>query len=52
MIRILITDDEEFSREQIMGELLRMEIPESCIIEAINGADVLRKAKEQQILNI
>ena len=49
MIRILITDDEEFSRKQIMGELLRMEIPESCIIEAINGADALRKAKEQQI---
>ncbi|MGN0178802.1 MAG: response regulator [Monoglobaceae bacterium] len=49
MIKILITDDEEFSRKQIKGELLRMEIPEDCIIEAINGADALQKAKEQQI---
>ncbi|MGN1092648.1 MAG: response regulator, partial [Monoglobaceae bacterium] len=49
MIKILIADDEEFSRKQIKGELLCMEIPEDSIIEAINGTDALQKAKEQEI---
>ena len=44
MIKILIADDEEFSRKQIKGELLCMEIPEDNILEAINGADALQKA--------
>lgn len=49
MIKILITDDEEFSRKQIKGELLRMGITEDCITEAINGTDALEKAKERPI---
>ena len=48
MPKVLIVDDEELIRELII-DMIEMEVPRDCIVEASTGAEALEMVKTQDI---